>query len=153
MELACRDCCERRRPAVSPGNHQGARPRRAPLSDPGFATTLRSPGDDPAVHRLYLNGPGRPPISGFGFVSAALRCSSTHVRSLRLRRSLARGEGRKPPCTSSSVLDFVHSGSAPVLAKASPKPELDGRRPRLRYRGWEWWSWERSTSPAEVTNE
>src|SRR5690606_29091677 len=57
-------------------------------------------------HRRNLNGPGRPPISGFGFVSAALRCSSTHVRS------------------------------APVLAKASPKPELDGRRPRLRYRGW-----------------
>src|SRR5690606_12778981 len=57
-------------------------------------------------HRRYLNGPGRPPISGFGFVSAALRCSSTHVRS------------------------------APVLAKASPKPELDGRRPRLRFRGW-----------------
>src|SRR5690606_34147268 len=58
------------------------------------------------AHRRYLNGPGRPPISGFGFVSAALRCSSTHVRS------------------------------APVLAKASPKPELDGRRPRLRFRGW-----------------
>src|SRR5690554_6873495 len=88
------------------------------------------------THRRYLNGPGRPPISVFGFVSAALRCSSTHVRSLRLRRSLARGEGRRPPCTPSSVLDFVHSGSAPVLAKASPKPELDGRRLRLRYRGW-----------------
>src|SRR5690606_22739022 len=60
----------------------------------------------PPKHRRYLNGPGRPPISVFGFVSAALRCSSTHVRS------------------------------APVLAKASPKPELDGRRLRLRYRGW-----------------
>src|SRR5690606_5922601 len=57
-------------------------------------------------HRRYLNGPGRPPISVFGFVSAALRCSSTHVRS------------------------------APVLAISSPKPELDGRRLRLRYRGW-----------------
>ena len=66
------------------------------------------------AHRRYLNGPGRPPISGFCSVFAALRCSSTHVRS------------------------------APVLAKASPKPELDGRRPRLRYRGW------RNASPYAV---
>src|SRR5690606_24593278 len=69
------------------------------------------------THRRYLNGPGRPPISSFGFVSAALRCSSTHVRS------------------------------APLLAKASPKSELDGRRPRLRYRGWGMTSIVRPRSP------
>src|SRR5690606_13574143 len=91
-------------------------------------------------HRRYLNGPGRPPISGFGFAqsSGKGRCAPVlkYPRTFTAPTALARGEGRRPPCTPSSVLDFVHSGSAPVLAKASPKPELDGRRPRLRYRGW-----------------
>src|SRR6187402_970334 len=61
--------------------------------------------------------------------------------SLRLRRSLAFGSGRRPPWTPSSQLDSVHFGSfwlrfgahvqavrsAPVLAKASPSPELARR--------------------------
>src|SRR5512138_2166547 len=69
------------------------------------------------------------------------------LASLRLRRSLAFGSGRRPPWTPSSQLDSVHSGSfslrsdahvlkycpweAPTVAWSSRKPrqnaELGGR--------------------------
>src|SRR5690606_35270506 len=91
-------------------------------------------------HRRYLNGPGRPPISGFGFAlprgrGAAPRRAGPHVRSPRAGVVLGRGEGRRAPCTASGAVGFVHAGPAPVLAKAAPlairgAAGLDGRRLR-----------------------
>jgi hypothetical protein len=114
-----------RRVSASPGAARCARRRRGRASPASERT--RTPAD----LGYWLR-----PILGAQFSGGR----GAALRSLRLRRSRARGEGRRPPCTPSSVLDFVHSGCAPVLAKASPlairgAAELDGRRPRLRYRG------------------
>ena len=130
---------------------QGARWLDAEAAPRDPSSAARDPSAVTWSHRRYLNGPGRPPISGFGFAPSsgpnsqgegALRSGArvpTYVHCACGAPS-PEARGRRPPCTPSSVLDFVHLGSMGAPLRCSRKPrrwrraaELDGRRPRLRY--------------------
>jgi len=134
---------------------QGARWLDAEAAPRDPSSAARDPSAVTWSHRRYLNGPGRPPISGFGFAPSsgpnsqgAQFSGGPILRGEGALRSGARvptyvhcacgapspeARGRRPPCTPSSVLDFVHLGSmgAPLRCSRKPRRWLSRERPSL----------------------